>query len=149
MRPSGAQTIDQGTSRWDITVSMRMLVCEVAATSVSATPRPGGGWLHANPRLKEIIVKQFNKDICFIASRELLRHPLHRRWRGNGRPVPLGTKRLSPVQAQSASSSVRAKCWILRPDGAPSLNPIWFYKHWAPPALTFSAELSRHQVLKR
>jgi hypothetical protein len=44
---------------------------------------------------------------------------------------------------------LRAKCSILRPDGAPFLDPIWFYKHSAPPALTLSTALCRHRVLRR
>src|SRR5882724_11775924 len=47
MRPSGAHTIDQGTSRLPITVSTRKLTCPgpdfCGVVSTSPAPRPGGG----------------------------------------------------------------------------------------------------------
>src|SRR5439155_4891120 len=48
IRPSGAQTIDHGTSRLPTTVSTLKLVCDCDEDSTSPAPRPGGGRPHAN-----------------------------------------------------------------------------------------------------
>src|SRR5690349_23514253 len=45
MRPSGAQTIDHGTSRLPTTVSTLNFVCVWGELSISPAPRPGAGRL--------------------------------------------------------------------------------------------------------
>src|SRR5436190_2932322 len=50
IRPSGAHTIDQTTSRLGMTVSTLKLDCVCVEVSISPAPRPAGAWLHASAK---------------------------------------------------------------------------------------------------
>src|SRR6185503_16971081 len=68
IRPSGAQTIDHGTSKLPTTVSTLKLVCDCGECSTSPAPRPGGGELHDAARRDKAIGNNAEKIIFHFPS---------------------------------------------------------------------------------